>query len=202
MANKIHINKLAEGVTAWNDWRSANPNIDVDLSGVYLVHEVSIRNKKKAWRLLASLISLLITLFLLHTNFTNNLIYFFEHNQLFKVNLSSAEFILYIIIRFSLFFIIMFTVFPGLELMLNSSKGKLNLININMKKVNLYRADLEGVDLRYADLRYADLRNSNLNYLEAIGTDFSYANFTGTCISNWNIDSSTNLNNVKCDYIY
>lgn len=103
MANKIHLNKLAEGVTAWNDWRAANPNIDVDLSGVYLVHEVSIRNKTKAWRLLASLISLLVTLFLLHTNLTDNLIYFFEHNGLFKVNLSSAELVLYTIIRFSYF---------------------------------------------------------------------------------------------------
>lgn len=71
-----------------------------------------------------------------------------------------------------------------------------------MRKVNLYRADLEGVDFRYADLSYADLRNSNLSYLEAIGADFNYANLTGTCIANWNIDSSTNLNNVKCDYIY
>lgn len=202
MANKIHLNKLAEGVTAWNDWRAANPNIDVDISGVYLVHEVSIRNQKKAWRILTSLISLLVTLFLLQTNLTDHLIIFFEHNGLFKVNLSRVEPVLYIIIRFSLIFIIMFALFPGLELMLNSSKGKLNLININMRKVNLYRADLEGVDFRYADLSYADLRNSNLSYLEAIGADFSYANFTGTCIANWNIDSSTNLKNVKCDYIY
>ncbi|MHC5773022.1 pentapeptide repeat-containing protein [Nostoc sp.] len=202
MANKIHLNKLAEGVTAWNDWRAANPNIDVDLSGVYLVYEVSIRNQKKAWRILASLISLLVTLFLLQTNLTDHLIDFFEHNGLFKVNLSRVELVLYIIIRFSLIIVIMLALFPGLELMLNSSKGKLNLININMRKVNLYRADLEGVDFRYADLSYANLINSNLSYLEAIGADFSYANFTGTCIANWNIDSSTNLKNVKCDYIY
>ncbi|MEH2468116.1 hypothetical protein [Nostoc sp.] len=83
MANKIHLNKLAEGLTAWNDWRVANPNIDVDLSGVYLVHEVSIRNQKKALRLLAPLISLLVNLFLLHTNLRDNLIYFFGHNGLF-----------------------------------------------------------------------------------------------------------------------
>ncbi|WGV26983.1 pentapeptide repeat-containing protein [Halotia branconii] len=203
MANKIHLNKLAEGVTAWNDWRTANPNIDVDLSGVYLVHEVSIRNQKKAWRLLSSLISLLITLFLLHTNLTDYLIVFFENNPFFKVNFSAiAEMALYITIRFSLFLMIMLTVFPGLELMLNYSKGKLNLININMNKVNLYGTDLKGVDLRYADLNWADLRNSNLSYLEAVGANLSYANFTGACIANWNIDSSTNLNNIKCDYIY
>lgn len=202
MANKIHLNKLAEGVTAWNDWRAANPNIDVDLSGVYLVYQVSIRNQKKAWKIIGSLISLLVTLFLQHTNMTNHLIYFFEHNLLFKVNLSSVELVLYTIIRLGLFFIIMFTLFPGLELMLNYSKGKLNLININMNKVNLYGANLKGVDFRYADLSYADLRNANLSYLEAIGANFDYANFTGACIESWNIDSSTNLNNVKCDYIY
>ncbi|MDZ8136436.1 MAG: hypothetical protein RM049_14185, partial [Nostoc sp. DedQUE04] len=66
MANKIHLNKLAEGVTAWNDWRATNPNIDVDLSGVYLVYEISIRNQKKAWRLLTPFISLLVTLFLIN----------------------------------------------------------------------------------------------------------------------------------------
>ncbi|MEH2106054.1 pentapeptide repeat-containing protein [Nostoc sp.] len=202
MANKIHLNKLAEGVTAWNDWRATNPNIDVDLSGVYLVYEISIRNQKKAWRLLAPFISLLVTLFLVHTNVTEHLIYVFENNPLFKVNFSWEELVLYTIIRLSLFFIIMFTLFTSLELMLNYSKGKLNLINIDMNKVNLCETDLKGVDFRYADLRYADLRNANLSYLEAIGADFDYANFTGACIESWNIDSSTNLNNVKCDYIY
>ncbi|MDZ8189903.1 MAG: pentapeptide repeat-containing protein [Nostoc sp. ChiSLP02] len=203
MANKIHLNKLADGVIAWNDWRTANPNINVDLSEVDLVHEVSIRNTKKAWRLLSPFISLLVTLFLVHTNLTDNLIYLFEHNPLFKINVSATtEIALYTIIRLFLFFIIMCTVFTGLQLMFNYSKGKLNLININMNKVNLSGTDLRGVDLRYADLSYADLKNSNLSYLEAIGTDFNYANFTGSCIANWNIDSSTNLNNVKCDYIY
>ncbi|MBD2297403.1 pentapeptide repeat-containing protein [Nostoc sp. FACHB-190] len=203
MANKIHLDKLAEGVIAWNQWRAANPNISVDLSKVYLVHEISTRNKKMALRFLGALISLLVTLFLQQTKLTEYIIYFLEHNQLFIIAFSPiANLILYTIIRIFLIFIIVYIVFSGLVLMLNNSPGKINLININMKDVNLYGTDLEGVDLRYGDLSYADLRNANLSYLEAIGTDFSNADLTGACIANWNIDSSTNLNYVKCDYIY
>lgn len=203
MANKVHLKKLAEGVTAWNEWRVANPNLNVDLSRVYLVHEVAIRNQSKAWRILAPFISLLVTLLLQQTEITDHIVNLFEHNAFLKVNLPPlTELTLYTIIRLSIFSVIMITLFFGLELMLNYSRGKLNLKNINMKKVNLYRADLEGVDLRYADLRYADLRDSNLSYLEAIGVNFSDADLTGACIANWNINHTTILDNVKCDYIY
>ncbi|BAY65818.1 pentapeptide repeat-containing protein [Calothrix brevissima NIES-22] len=203
MANKVHLKKLAEGVLAWNEWRAENPNINVDLSGVYLVHEVARRNQLKAWRSLAPFISLLVTLLLQQTKITDYIVIFFEKIAFLNINyFPFTELILYTIIRLFIFFLVMLTLFSGLEFLLNYSRGKLNLRNINMKEVNLCGSDLEGVDLRNADLRNADLINSNLSYLEAIGVNFTDADLTGACIANWNINHTTVLENVKCDYIY
>ena len=36
MANQDHLNKLNEGVDAWNQWRKDNPGITPDLTGANL----------------------------------------------------------------------------------------------------------------------------------------------------------------------
>ncbi len=52
------------------------------------------------------------------------------------------------------------------------------------------------------DLRWADLIEANLSGVQALGTNFEGAIFTGACIENWNINSENNLNDTICDYIY
>jgi len=89
----------------------------------------------------------------------------------------------------------------------------LDLKNVNFKNANLSQANLTGANLSKADLSQANLTQANLHraYLEqsiltqtqAIGTDFTQAYFTGACgLGNWNIDSTTKLDQVNCRFVY
>lgn len=51
-------------------------------------------------------------------------------------------------------------------------------------------------------LAAADLQGANLTEVQAIGTDFTGAYLTGACIEAWNIDRSTILKGVKCDFVF
>jgi uncharacterized protein YjbI with pentapeptide repeats len=82
-----------------------------------------------------------------------------------------------------------------------------NLKDTSLEKANLYCANLSnvnlnGVNLQDAKLQKANLQNSNLCASQVLGTDFSTAILTGSCIADWQISSSTKLNDVTCDYIY
>jgi uncharacterized protein YjbI with pentapeptide repeats len=61
---------------------------------------------------------------------------------------------------------------------------------------------LSPVKLSEAILSEADLQNADLSEASCIGTDFSSSNFTGATLEAWNIESSTCLDNVYCDYVY
>lgn len=84
----------------------------------------------------------------------------------------------------------------------NKSFVKENLKRAKLQGVNLSKADLTEADLSEADLRHADLTDAILTKTQAIGTDFTGATLTGACIENWNVDSTTQLEKVVCEYIY
>lgn len=104
---------------------------------------------------------------------------------------------------------------------------KSNLSSATLTRARLSRAYLGSVDFSHADLRYADLSYTdmtNANFLEsdlryadlsycdlmkayicgtqAMGTNFTGAQFTGVCLEDWDIDSDTRLKDVECSYIY
>jgi uncharacterized protein YjbI with pentapeptide repeats len=97
-----------------------------------------------------------------------------------------------------------------------------NLSRANLRDTNLSHADLSGVKLRGADLTganlsCANLRDTNLNNVKLSGADLTGANlsrtqvlgtyfegaiFTGACIEDWHINSSTKLDAIICDFVY
>jgi uncharacterized protein YjbI with pentapeptide repeats len=77
-----------------------------------------------------------------------------------------------------------------------------NLRGANLEGVNLNAANLKWVDLSEAKLQQANLRDANLREVLAIGTDFTGAYLTGACLESWNIDHTTKLNQVDCQYVF
>ncbi|NES07427.1 MAG: CHAT domain-containing protein, partial [Okeania sp. SIO2F4] len=80
-------------------------------------------------------------------------------------------------------------------------------IAANLRGANLVSADLSNANLKLADLGEASLQtaclnNANLTEVLAIGTNFTTAQMSGTCLEGWNIDHTTILDNVESKYIY
>jgi uncharacterized protein YjbI with pentapeptide repeats len=84
---------------------------------------------------------------------------------------------------------------------------KSNFSGANLRKSNLFCADLSeailvDTNLTNADLHRANLTSANLLRAQALGTNFQEANFTGACVEYWNINHSTNIDEIVCDYVY
>ncbi|MEL6402184.1 MAG: pentapeptide repeat-containing protein [Cyanobacteria bacterium J06626_4] len=77
----------------------------------------------------------------------------------------------------------------------------------NLKGVNLHGADLTNADFTEANLSDATLEEAMLEgaiftETQVLRTNFRKCILTGANISSWNIDSTTQLEEVICDYIY
>ncbi|WP_048325663.1 pentapeptide repeat-containing protein, partial [Crocosphaera watsonii] len=94
------------------------------------------------------------------------------------------------------------------DLLINPSSGeekdlsKANLRGAYLKEANLQRANLKNADISGATFEYANLSSANLTEVNAVYTNFNSAYLTGACLENWNIDTTTKLDNVDCQYVY
>jgi uncharacterized protein YjbI with pentapeptide repeats len=94
------------------------------------------------------------------------------------------------------------------ELLINPSTGagqdltKADLRGANLDGANLQRTNLRLADLSQASFRYANLREANLTEINAVNADLSHATLTEACVENWNIDATTQLENIDCQYVY
>jgi uncharacterized protein YjbI with pentapeptide repeats len=73
---------------------------------------------------------------------------------------------------------------------------------LNLSGVNLSYADLKRVDISGANLRKANLEWANLKEVQAIGADFTGASLTGACLEAWNVDHTTKLSEVECQFVF
>ncbi|WP_271254299.1 pentapeptide repeat-containing protein [Pseudanabaena sp. Chao 1811] len=72
-----------------------------------------------------------------------------------------------------------------------------NLGGVYLEKINFKRAIISEANFSRANLEWA-----NLTEVQAVGTDFTYAQLTGACIESWNYDHTTKLDNVDCRFVF
>jgi uncharacterized protein YjbI with pentapeptide repeats len=77
-----------------------------------------------------------------------------------------------------------------------------NLYGANLNGANLESSNLKGANLSHALLQQACLKDANLSETLATETDFTGAYLTGACIEAWNIDQTTILKNVDCQFVF
>ena len=67
---------------------------------------------------------------------------------------------------------------------------------------NGYKRSYANLDLSHANLKGVNLNCANLTKTVAIGANFSQACLTGGCLESWNIDHTTKLDRVDCQFVY
>ncbi len=84
----------------------------------------------------------------------------------------------------------------------NRGYANLNLQGAYLVGADLQNADLSGANLNDSNLSNARLDHANLTRILALNTNLAEASLTGACIADWSIDRTTNLANIRCDYVY
>lgn len=77
-----------------------------------------------------------------------------------------------------------------------------NLEGASLQGINLEAANLTRTNLSNALLHDANLKDANLRESLAVGADFTGAYLTGACLEAWNIDPTTKLDRVDCQYVF
>ncbi|MGL5943786.1 MAG: pentapeptide repeat-containing protein [Waterburya sp.] len=76
------------------------------------------------------------------------------------------------------------------------------LQGVNFQGADLTDASFIDANLSEASLQEVDLSRAKLVQTQLDGADFTGATLTGAFIEDWGITSSTNLNKVKCEYVF
>ncbi|MBW4671090.1 MAG: pentapeptide repeat-containing protein [Cyanomargarita calcarea GSE-NOS-MK-12-04C] len=83
----------------------------------------------------------------------------------------------------------------------------INFDYLNLRRLNLHNANLENASFVSTDLSLANLENANLSGAKLAQSQLYQANLnhaylTGAYIQNWGISTDTQLEAIKCEYIY
>lgn len=77
-----------------------------------------------------------------------------------------------------------------------------NITFANFQEANLQKSFFYAANAINCDFSDADLTNACLAAIRGIDAKFYGATLTGVCIEDWNINTYTDLQNIKCDYVY
>ncbi|MEO1621881.1 MAG: pentapeptide repeat-containing protein, partial [Cyanobacteria bacterium J06632_3] len=91
------------------------------------------------------------------------------------------------------------------RLVVTGQGARQNYTGLDLRGAYLVDTDLLGADLTDADISRGDLTGarlveSQLVRTQAVATCFRGAQLTGSCLESWNIDTTTQLEGVVCDY--
>jgi uncharacterized protein YjbI with pentapeptide repeats len=190
MENESYLTWLIQDVEAWNHWRKGNCE-QIDLAGIQLKGACLRR-------------ALLSSVDLSESNLRRADL---RRAFLCDASLSKADLTETDLSRASL---------AGANLRkANLARTSLKwacLIGADLTEANLEGADLTGADLTDAKLTKANLTGANLTGadltgaslidVQACSTNFQGAIFTGACLEDWQVDKTTQLNELMGDYIY
>lgn len=84
----------------------------------------------------------------------------------------------------------------------NQKFHHLNLRELNLKEANLQSASFISTNLSEATLQNANLKGAKLVQTQLYQATLTEACLTGACIENWGISTDTQLDGVKCEYVY
>ncbi len=84
----------------------------------------------------------------------------------------------------------------------NQCFDRQDLRGLNLTQANLADASFLGADLGDSTLAEADLSRANLVQAQLQRTDLTQACLTGAYIEDWGLSTSTQLTQVRCDYIF
>ena len=84
----------------------------------------------------------------------------------------------------------------------NQNFNRLDLRGVNLQGANLENASLIDADFYQANLQEANLSGAILVRANLEQADLRSANLTGSCIQDWVITKSTELDGIICDYVY
>jgi uncharacterized protein YjbI with pentapeptide repeats len=180
MANEEHLARLKQGVTAWNEWRKAHPEIKPDLTGAILSRESRFRVYYTRPRITGQHLSRadLSHAILSEADFT-------------CADLSGADLTEAYLYRAELFHANLFQAKLIKADLSHASLNGASLIKADLSGADLYRADLTdeahltGADLTGANLALADLSMSHLSR-----ANFSKANLVGTRLVMTNLEGA------------
>ncbi|MEL7035874.1 MAG: pentapeptide repeat-containing protein [Cyanobacteria bacterium J06592_8] len=84
----------------------------------------------------------------------------------------------------------------------NVNLSEADLSQANLSEADLWRANLKGADLSQGNFKKANFTETNLEATQLHGANLEQATLTGACIADWDLDSTTNLSQVICEYVY
>lgn len=79
---------------------------------------------------------------------------------------------------------------------------KRDLSGANLVGAKLHRTIFREANLNGATLQMADLETANFTKATCVGTDFTETHLTGATIEAWNIDDTTILKDIDCQYVF
>jgi uncharacterized protein YjbI with pentapeptide repeats len=77
-----------------------------------------------------------------------------------------------------------------------------DLRGANLAGANLGQINFRGADLSEGTFAEANLQGANLTEAQCIGIDFTATQLTGACLEAWNIDETTVLKDIDCQYVF
>ena len=211
MANEQHLAILKQGVEVWNEWRSENLRLKVDLSGAKLL-EFDLTNADLSNASLSSANLSRTDLFKSNLSGANLNGANFNGANLRRADLGEADLMGADLREANLSSANLSSANLSRTDLNNAKLSNAKLSNANLSNANLIWADLSGANLSNANLSNANLSNVDLMWAylglailyesNVIATNFYNATLTGACIKGWNINSETTLDKVVCEYVY